>query len=208
MVRKDRKKKNKNKLTDKEKLFREEYLKNGFNITRAYMKSHKTGHEESAASMGSTLFRKVKIRNYIDKRINQAFRKLKVDNNILIAGYVNEAYVDTRCFFEKDGKTFVGMQNLNIAQQACIETLEISNIYENDEDGNKTVVGEKTKIKFYSRKMARDMLMKYAGLIKEGNTVVFNNLTNVDAKIIVAKQLKEELGADRTVAINKMLQEA
>jgi hypothetical protein len=207
MVRKDKKKK-KNGLTHKEKLFREEYLKNGFNITRAYMKSHKFKNETSAASSGSKLFRNSKIRNYIDKRINQAFRKLKVDNNILIAGYVNEAYVDTRGFFKADGRTFVGMQNLNIAQQACIETLEITNIYDADEDGNKIYIGEKTKIKFYSRKMARDVLMKYAGLIKEGNTVVFNNLTNVDAKIIVAKQLKEELGADRTIAINRMLKEA
>ena len=43
----------------------------------------------------------------IDRRLTKLFAKLKVDNDLLIAGYVNEAFMDNRSFFIDD--VFIGM---------------------------------------------------------------------------------------------------
>lgn len=210
MVRKDKKLtanekfKKRKKMSKKEKLVREEYLLNGFNMTRAYLKIFRPVKVTTAAVEGSKLLQLPRMINSIDRRIMKAFGKLKVDNNMLIAGYINEVFNDQRPFFDEN-EVFIGMKNLNIAQQACIESVETSDIYEINEDGKKMKVGKKTKVKFYSKKLARDMLMKYTGLIKDGNTIVINK---VDAKIVIAKQLKEEIGVSRVTEINRVLQEA
>ncbi len=192
------------KLTSaKRKLFVEEYLKD-FNATRAYRAVHGDKQKDESAWTGAyDTLRNTEVMFEIDRRLTDIFAKLEVSNELLIAGYVNEAFMDNRSFFI-DG-AFVGMNNLNMAQQACIESLETDELFAGRGD-DRIQIGVRTKIKFYSRKAARDVLMKYKGLIKDvtnNNTIIVDNKTEVT--IAVAKELKEELGDSGVTKLNKLL---
>ena len=191
------------KLLIKEKLFVEEYLKD-FNATRAYRVVHGNRmKDESAWVLASETLRKVKVMSEIDRRITELFEKLEVSNELLIASYINQALCDIRPLF--DNGVFIGINNLNIAQQSVIESIETDNIYEGRGD-EREVVGYKTKIRFYSRKAAMDTLMKYKGLIRDtinNNTIILGNKTEVI--ITAAKELKETLGDSRVTELNKLL---
>jgi len=213
MVRKDGKKKKvdkrkgKNgKLTIKEELFKNEYLLNGFNATRAYMKAYLLEEEDynSCGVAAYAMIRNPKIRKEIDAQLTKTFTKMEVSNELLIASYVNQAFYDERSFFDEDGE-FIGMQNLNIVQQMCIESIDTNDRY--DKDGNH--IGTTTKVKFYSRKQAMDSLAKYKGLITDNNnnTFVFNQDNRKVELTIASDKLKERLGVDRIIELNKQLKD-
>jgi hypothetical protein len=211
MVRKDGKKKKVDKRKGKngklsvgEELFKNEYLLNGFNATRAYMKAFSVTNYNSAGVQAYDLMRKSKVRLEIDAQLTKTFTKMEVSNELLIASYVNQAFYDERSFFDEDGE-FIGMQNLNIVQQMCIESLDVNERY--DKDGNH--LGTITKIKFYSRKAAMDALAKYKGLITDNNnnTFVFNQDNRKVELTIASDKLKERLGVDRIIELNKQLKD-
>jgi len=211
MVRKDGKKKKVDKRKGKngklsvgEELFKNEYLLNGFNATRAYMKAFSVTNYNSAGVQAYDLMRKSKVRLEIDAQLTKTFTKMDVSNELLIASYVNQAFYDERSFFDEDGE-FIGMQNLNIVQQMCIEAIDINERY--DKDGNH--LGTTTKVKFYSRKQAMDSLAKYKGLITDNNnnTFVFNQDNRKVELTIASNKLKERLGVDRIIELNKQLKD-
>ena len=211
MVRKDGKKKKVDKRKGKngklsvgEELFKNEYLLNGFNATRAYMKAFSVTNYNSAGVQAYDLMRKSKVRLEIDAQLTKTFTKMEVSNELLIASYVNQAFYDERSFFDEDGE-FIGMQNLNIVQQMCIEAIDINERY--DKDGNH--IGTTTKVKFYSRKQAMDSLAKYKGLITDNNnnTFVFNQDNRKVELTIASDKLKERLGVDRIIELNKQLKD-
>jgi len=211
MVRKDGKKKKVDKRKGKngklsvgEELFKNEYLLNGFNATRAYMKAFSVTNYNSAGVQAYDLMRKSKVRLEIDAQLTKTFTKMEVSNELLIASYVNQAFYDERSFFDEDGE-FIGMQNLNIVQQMCIEAIDINERY--DKDGNH--LGTTTKVKFYSRKQAMDSLAKYKGLITDNNnnTFVFNQDNRKVELTIASDKLKERLGVDRIIELNKQLKD-
>lgn len=200
-------------LSVKELIFIEEYLLNDFNRTRAYMIAYPNSNIKTAESAGCALMKKHRVMCEIDRRITSMFEKLEVSNEMLIASYVNQAYYDERSFFV-DG-VFVGINQLNIAQQACIESIEMEDVWKDVTTGKgkdkctiRVLVGKKTKVKFYSRKAAMDALAKYKGLIRDGNNTIIFGDNKTEVTITAAKQLKEELGADGVIKLNRLLSKA
>jgi len=181
------------KLSLKEEMFKNEYLFNGFNAKRAYMKAYGETDVNEAAVKGYELLRRSGVMETIDKFLTSTFHKLEVSVELLIASYANQAFHDARSFFD-EGDKFIGMRNLNVIQQACIESVETTEFY--NKDGERTV---KSKVQFYSRKAALDALAKYKGLIKDNDT------TNNNTIIFQSNQLVEKLGADRIIELNNML---
>lgn len=192
-------------LSVKNKLFVEEYLKD-FNATRAWKIVHGNGMKtESACTQGYETLRKLEVMTEIDRRLTDLFEKLEVSNNMLLAAYVNEAFYDKRPFFDEND-VFVGIGSLNIAQQAVIESVEIEDLFEGRGDERERV-GQVTKIKFCNRKAARDVLMKYRGLIKDtinNNTIILGS-NKTEVIITAAKELKEALGDSKLTELNKVL---
>ena len=187
-------------LTTEEKLFVEEYLKD-FNATRAYKVVHGDKMQESSARvLACKTLKNIRVMAEIDRRLTLLFERLEVSNNMLIAAYVNQAYYDMRSFFDEND-VFIGMKNLNVAQQACVKSIEKEDIFFGRE-----IVGVRTKIKFYSRKAAMDVLMKYKGLVKDvtNNTRILGD-NKTDVTVTVAKELREALGDDRIIELNKLL---
>lgn len=191
------------------RMFREEYMANSFNATRAYMKTFKVD-ADVARQRGQDLLKDPKMMSAIDQRITKLFDKLDIQNKDILIEQSKLAFIDIRSFFDENG-SFVGLNKLNMAQQSCIESVEVEGIYQTVEiDGQKeeVLVGQKQKIKFYSRQKALDSLAKFVGLIKPENRVnnfFVNNSENKVEVITAAKELKEKLGASRITKLNKLL---
>lgn len=184
----------------KEKIFIEEYLQD-FNATRAYLKAYPKCMYDTAKTGGCDNLTNPNIMSEIDKRITDMFSRLEIRNEDLIAEYAKQAFIDTRSFYVDNA--FVGMNRLNIAQQSCIESLDIEEMYETNKEGKKEYVGRKTKVKFYSRKGAMDSLMKYKGLIKDVTNNI--NIDNRTVELIASKELEDKLGANKVIEFNKLL---
>jgi len=185
----------------KEKIFIEEYLQD-FNGTRAYLKAYPKANWSTANTEGCQILGKPCVMEEIDKRITEMFSRLEIRNEDLIAEYAKQAFIDTRSFYVNN--VFVGMNRLNIAQQSCIESLDVEEMYEINKNGEKEYVGRKTKVKFYSRKGAMDSLMKYKGLIKQDVTNNIN-IDNRTVELIASKELEDKLGANKVIEFNKLL---
>ena len=201
-------------LSLEQETFKNAYLMNGFNATRAYMEAHPTIGIESASTLGYHTLRNVKVRKAIDDTLTKTFAKMEVSNEIIIAAYINQAYYDERSFFDEEDN-FIGMQNLNIIQQSCIKSVDKTNIYKDvehkNEDGTKYITNDlvavKMKVEFYSRKSALDSLAKYKGLITTNNFNFFNDNRKIELTV-ASDQLKEKLGADTIIKLTKQLNTA
>lgn len=204
--------KDKGALSPEQETFKNVYLMNGFNATRAYMEAHPNVDAESASTLGYHTLRNVKVRRAIDDTLTKTFAKMEVSNEIIIAAYINQAYYDERSFFDEEDN-FIGMQNLNIIQQACIKSVDKTNIYKDiehtNQDGTKCVtndlVATKIKVEFYSRKSALDSLAKYKGLITTNNNFNFFNDNRKIELTVASERLKEKLGADAIIKLTKQL---
>jgi hypothetical protein len=202
-------------LSPEQETFKNAYLMNGFNATGAYMEAHPTIGAESASTLGYHTLRNVKVRKAIDDTLTKTFAKMEIQNELIIAAYINQAYYDERSFFDEEG-IFIGMQNLNIIQQACIKSVDKTNIYKDIEhtntDGTKYVtndlVATKVKVEFYSRKSALDSLAKYKGLITTNNNYNFFNDNRKFELTVASERLKEKLGADAIIKLTKQLNTA
>ena len=157
--------------------------------------------ESSARVLACKTSKNIRVMAEIDRRLTLLFEKLEVSNNMLIAAYVNQAYYDKRSYFDEND-VFIGMKNLNVAQQACVESIEKEDIFFGRE-----IVGVRTKIKFYSRKAIMDVLMKYKGLIRDtvNNNTIMLGSNKTEVTITAAKELREALGDDRIIELNKLL---
>jgi hypothetical protein len=199
-------------LTLDEETFKNLYLLNSFNAKRAYMEVYPNSAENSSAVQACKLLQRPRVRKAIDDTLTETFSKMEVSNEVIIAAYINQAYYDERSFFDEENN-FIGMQNLNIIQQACIKSVDKTNIYKDvehiNEDGTKYVTNDlvavKTKVEFYSRKSALDSLAKYKGLITTNNNFNFFNDNRKIELTVASKRLKEKLGADAIIKLTKQL---
>lgn len=201
-----------NALSLEQETFKNAYLLNGFNATRAYMEAHPKINPESASTLGYHTLRNVKVRKAIDDTLTKTFAKMEIQNELIIAAYINQAYYDERSFFDEDDN-FIGMQNLNIIQQACIKSVDKTNIYKDIEHTNpdgtnyvtNSLVATKVKVEFYSRKSALDSLAKYKGLITNNNNYNFFSDNRKIELTVASELLKEKLGADTIIKLTKQL---
>jgi hypothetical protein len=86
------------KTTETEKLFVAEYIRNGFNGRRAYMKIYKTDNETSASSYASQLLKKERIQKVIENEeggYKDIARKLKLDKKSILKQLAKIIYETT-----------------------------------------------------------------------------------------------------------------
>jgi hypothetical protein len=185
-------------------LFVTAYL-NDFNAREAWKVVHPNSNDRTAGVEACLYLKKSNVMREIDRQLSILFESVNLKNEAILAEQMKIAFVDVRGFYNDDG-TFKGMDNLNIAQQSAIEAIEIEELYEGT-GSNRVSTGRSVKIKFYSRQKALDSLMKYRGMIKENNSFNFkinNNIQSAELKVDV-KQLKEKLGADTIIELNRRL---
>ena len=187
-------------LSVKEELFVKEYLKD-FNATRAYMKVYSNVQSCGSASVQSCkLIRNNRIKFEIDKQIRERMKRLDIRNDSIVAQLRDIVFMDVRELIDNSGN-FKNIKDLNVAQQAMIKVKEVRDKrYKN---------GFKIEIELCDRLKAKEMLMKYFGmLIEKHQHDISQNLTlrfeveklkNLDKEELIG--LRDILARARTSAI-------
>jgi phage terminase small subunit len=161
---KAKKSKGVNRLTEKQKRFCKEYLKD-FNATQAYKRAGYKCSQKSAETSGPRMLENVAIQEYIQKNANKHLEKLDLDAQTIISNIVE---IGDRCMereavmkFDKEEKAYYH------------DYLEDSTF---DDDGN-LVHTKKYLYTFDSRGAlkANEMLGKYIG--------IFNDKIQIDANV-------------------------
>lgn len=67
-------------LTEKQKLFCENYIANGFNARDAYYKAFPENQNNKQPSYPYTLLKKQEIKDYIEKRRKEIYESLNIDS--------------------------------------------------------------------------------------------------------------------------------
>lgn len=190
-----------------EALFISAYL-NSFNARQAYISIRPDVTTGTAGVEGSKWLKKPHIIAEVDRQLTVLFETVNLSNEQILAEQLKLAFVDIRGFFDDDNN-LKEMSQLNIAQQSAIEQIEVQENYEGHGDKRKNI-GKTTRVRFYSRQKALEALMKYRGMIRDGgNTFNFKVNNNIEkAQLTVdIKALKEKLGAERIIDINRQLTE-
>jgi len=209
MIRKDGKRKLRKKegLTKKEHKFVREYLKD-FNGTRAYLASfpmyESSCKHNSAGASACNLLKKHSIMVEVDNNITTMMSNLELTNEAILGQQAILAFMDTRSLFNEDG-TFKEIKELNIAQQAVIESIEIDELFSGSGE-QRVQIGNRKKVRFYSKQKAIDNLMKYKKLIGDGGTNINLNNKQEISLTIASERLKEKLGADGITELADKLQ--
>lgn len=95
-----------NKLTEKQKLFVDEYLVD-LNATRAYKAAYPTvKKEETAAQAGSRLLRNVKVKEYLDKRMKDREIRTEITQDKVLQELAAIAFANGTDFAKITKKTF------------------------------------------------------------------------------------------------------
>lgn len=133
------------------------YLK-GFNATMAYLETYPDQDYNTASTSASELLKIPKIMKAVDLVLAARLKRLDLNADKVLQGYMAIAFCDVRQFFDKKGK-LKPLNELNIIQQAAIDSIETEHLREQ--------LLTKTKIKFNSRQKALDSLAKHLGVLKD-----------------------------------------
>jgi len=149
-------------LTEKEKVFAEAYMVNGFNATRAYLKAYpKTKNENLAAVKGHTLLRKGKVAEYLDKRKAELRERAKIDEDRILKEEACLALLDIGKLFGDDG-TLVAPNELPEEVRRAVSSVQITETVVEGE-----VTGRKFRYKFWDKGKSLERVSRMLGLYKD-----------------------------------------
>lgn len=149
----------------KEKTFLEEYLLD-WNGTRAYMHVYKCKNENTAASLSNRLLRKVKVQEYLAKRVEERNLELRIDQTYVI----NKAKEIVECDYSGTVEmTESKLESLPLATRKLIQSVKIKK-KTTTSDRFDTETEEVTYlVTFMSKDRAHEMLAKHTGTYAKDN---------------------------------------
>jgi hypothetical protein len=180
-------------LTPKQIRFLAEYVSNGFNATRAYLKhiAYKGTKEESAWVRACELLRHVKVKQAFSlwKEITLDEVRGKLENKI-IDQLMHRAFYDTSTFIKSDGK-IIDLNSIPEEWRCCVDAVE-TKYYGKDSI-------EVITYKLADRDKARGELEKYIDMLKDENNTIVNNFMVKDESELQSKidELLELRGKDK-----------
>lgn len=158
------------KLTDKQRIFANEYLATpDLDATRAYKKAYpRVKNDDVAAAAGSRLLRNVKVKNYIDKRMNDRIKRIEITQDKIMYELAAIAFDDIKNYLSfytnENGEIKVKVKNSNEIDTKNISEISIG------KDGQ-------FKFKLYCKDNALVQLGKHLGMFKD-KVEVTGNINN------------------------------
>ncbi len=152
-------------MTDKQKKFCNEYLKD-FNATRAYKVAYPNcKKDETANAASSRLLRNVKVQDYINNKKEKLKEKMEISQERVLQEMARIAFGDVRKLYNESGglKNIQDLDDDTAAIVTGIETTEEFDGYGQDREQ----IGYTKKVKMADKTKALDMLGKYFGMFKE-----------------------------------------
>lgn len=152
-------------MTDKQKVFCDEYLKD-FNATRAYKEAYPSCKKDSTARVnGSKLLTKANISEYIQGKKEELKNKTEITQERVLKEMARIAFGDIRKIYNENGglKNIQDLDDDTAAIITSIESVEEFEGYGQDREQ----IGYTKKVKTADKTKALDMLGKYFGMFKE-----------------------------------------
>lgn len=168
-------------LTDKERLFVDEYLIDN-NGTQAAMRAGYS--EKSARQIASKLLTKVNISVAIAEARQEREERTKITQDRVLSAIGNIALCDPRKAFDKNNALLPPTEWPDEIAFA-ISSIKILEVH--DSDGNK--IGETKEIKFWDKPSALTLAARHLGLLNDKVEVQFTSAEAIKDALIRAKGL-------------------
>lgn len=172
-------------LNKNQKVFCQEYIKNGMNATRAYIKVYKLKDENKAAASASRLLRNVNVQEYLKEL------QSKLEDKAIIT--VEEILKELKAIAFVDRTDITKIQNnVLLKKEDGTEYLEPQIIFEETKklspEQKKIIAGYKKTnsgfaIETYDKLKALELLGKYVGL--------FNDKQDINVNVNIEDYLKK-----------------
>jgi len=179
-------KKKSNSLTDKQRLFVREYLKD-MNATHAYLRAGYKVAENVAAASATRLLRNVKVSAMLQKSLGKRLNKLEITNDAVLQEIAKMAFSNMRDFIDiqPDGTAKVNLANMTREQAAAIQEMSYEEgVGTADGEVDRKQVVRKVKFKLAEKIRSLELLGKYLKLFNDGTPV---------KNVQVAKVLKDAM---------------
>ena len=168
-------------LPSKHRDFVDEYLTNGYNATEAYASccaGKSTKSRESCGTLGSNLLQNVKVKQYLELRIEQRKKELHVDQNYVVRKLLEIVecdVVEQTQYLTKDelDKMPKNVRKLVTSIETIKTTTKRSFKYGNETEEE---FNEKYKVTFMSKDKAIDSLGKHTGAFMKDNITLQGNI--------------------------------
>ncbi len=176
-------------LTPQQNLFCHEYLKDR-NATQAAIRAKYSA--KMAYSIGPRLLTRPNVAYKINRLIEEQLDRLEVKADLVIKEIVKLGYFDIQDIYNEDG-SIKAVKDMPEVVRKAISSVEVDEIFLG-KGVNRKVIGYTTKIKFWSKEKALEILAKYLKLIGNdapilpGAKIIFQDI------VINGKEAPELLG--------------
>lgn len=151
------------KLSQKQELFAREYLVD-LNGLQAGIRA---GYTPLSAKRNSTrLLKHPSIKAFIEKETKKKAEKLELSAEVILAELLSLAKSDIRKIFNEDG-TLKPISEIPDSIAQAISGIEIDEIFEYDEKGDKIWTGYTKKVKLWDKPKALELLARHLSLLND-----------------------------------------
>jgi len=146
---------------EKKLLFVEAYLSNGGNLTKAALAAGYT--PKSASQQGYRMSKDHQIMSMIEQRSQVVAKKYELNTEMLIRSIVQEMEFDPASLYDENGK-LKDIRDLDKDTRMALQSIE----FEQRGGGEDEVITVR-KVKWASRKEAREQGMRFLGMFEKDN---------------------------------------
>jgi phage terminase small subunit len=169
-------------MTDKQKLFCDEYLID-MNATRAYRIAYPSIKKESTInSLASRLLRNDKVNEYLEKRKLDRQKRTEITQDMVIKELAKIAFVDMRKLYNERGN-LLDIHSIDDDTAGAISSIETLEEYSGYGE-NREKTGDTQKVKMLDKTKALELLGKHLGMFKETNINVNMNYEDYISKVV------------------------
>ena len=172
------------KLTEKQKLFCNEYIKD-LNATQA---AKRAGYShEAARQLGYETLTKHYIQEYISELRQERAQRMQVDQDDVLRVWKNVAMFDVRNLYDDDGN-LKKISELDDDTAAAIVALDFDDISMDNQ-----IIGKTTKIKLADKLKATDMIARHLGMYEVDNKQKKTSIIIQDENLAILNRLGIEV---------------
>lgn len=189
-----------NELNKNQKAFCQEYMKNGMNGRKAYMKVYKMKDEKKADASSSRLLTNVKVQDYINSLQKELENKAIVTAEDIIKELSIIAFSNGSDFAKVEKqKVIVGYSKDGIPIEREIKIADIYETKDIPKEKRKAISNIKqTKhglsVESYDKVKALELLGKYIGMFNDKQDITINNNIDNPYKNLTEEELKRLAG--------------
>jgi len=163
-------------LTEKQRLFAIKYIELDFNATQAYVKVYKVS-ERTAEVNGHKLLRNAKIREYIDKELDNIIGNTKELEKQVIEEYKKIAFANIKDYIDVETGEYIMTED---SETGAVESIQVDSV--RTKDGESI---EKRKFKLHDKIKALDSLAKLVIGMTEKHRLVDENGDDKELNITI-----------------------